>query len=133
MLSSKKITCTRLDGTTVEITVKALPISQIDQFIDAQGNPAGCLTLTTGLTEEEQDQLIGESSFALLEAADELNDPLAQRWMKRQTALIQRMRDAKAKLGLGDSKTSSPNSSSVDVPPTGTPPKASPGQGPNVS
>lgn len=132
MLHQKPITCTRLDGTTVEITVRALPLSQIEKFLDCQGDPAAALTLTTGLTEAEQDALIGSSSFALLEVADELNDPLARRWMDRQTVLIQRLKEARAKLGPAPLPTPSPSSSSSAVPPTGIPPKSSPSPAPSV-
>jgi len=117
MLTHKTIQCQLLDGTPVEVTVKALPISQMEAFLTVQGDVSAVVQITTGL---DPDTFHPASALDIADAADELNDPLAARLLKRGQALLARY----APPTPTPSRTSSPTSLPPAALQPGTPPKA---------
>lgn len=115
MLHQKSVPIITKKGESFRVFVRALPLSQIEEFLGKQGDFKALLDLTVDLTQLYTDDgtetkreipltekdIISASTLALLEAADELNDPFGRRWMERQRALIQRAREATQKLADG--------------------------------
>lgn len=116
MLTQKTIKITLADGTPSEVTVEALPLSKIEEFLTVQGDAAAVVKLTTG---HDADEFHAASALDIVDAADELNDPLATRLLKRGQALLARYQPSPT-----PSPTSSRTSSPPAAPHAGTPPKA---------
>jgi hypothetical protein len=117
MLTHKSLPCHLLDGTPVEVIVKALPISRMETFLEVQGDVAAIVQLCTG---RNADEFHPASALDIADAADELNDPLAARLLKRGQALLARY----APPTPTPSRTSSPTSLPPAALQPGTPPKS---------
>jgi len=117
MLHQKPITATRLDGSTFEVIVRALPLSRMEEFLTIQGDAAAVVKLTTG---HDADEFHPASALDIVDAADELNDPLATRLLKRGQALLARY----ATPSPSPSPTSSRSSLPPAAPQAGTKPNA---------
>ena len=69
-----------LNGNPVEVRVNALPISKMETFLELQGDVAAVVQLVTGRNADEFHPAL---ALDIVDAADELNDPLAARLLKR--------------------------------------------------
>lgn len=121
MLTHKTLQCQRLDGTPVEVRVNALPLSKMEEFLNAVGEPYDVVKLTTSIT--NPDELFAGSVMDIDEAAQELNNPLVDRLLKRTQATTAYMRQFIPVEKPTPSRTSSPTSSPTAAQTTGTAPK----------
>lgn len=112
-MTHKTLTVQLLTGTIETVTVKALPITMMEKFLAAQGDPAAVIQLCSDANPEA---ITAASALDIIEAADELNDPLAQRLLARQEAIIARYEQPKKSTRF---PTSSPTSSPTALPPVG--------------
>lgn len=117
MLTHKTITGHDLNGNPVEVRVNALPISKMETFLELQGDVAAVVQLVTGRNADEFHPAL---ALDIVDAADELNDPLAARLLKRGQALLARY----APPTPTPSRTSSPTSLPLGAPQAGTKPNA---------
>jgi len=115
MLTHKLITGQSLDGTPVEVRVNALPLTLMEAYLAAEFDVAAVITLTTG---QDPATLHPDTALAVVEAAEELNSPFAERLLARAQKLKARYEQPET-----PSRTSSPTSSVPVARPTGTPPK----------
>lgn len=124
MLNHKDIPVTCHDGTTGTIRVKALPLNKLEVFILNQHDAAAVLGLCV---ESDITSVTTDSQLDLVAAADELNDPLARRFLSRQEALAKRFLETAS---AAESPKSSPISLPVGVVQRGSLPPISPGPKP---
>ena len=124
MLTHKDTPVTYRDGTTGTARVNALPLSKLEEFICKQHDPDVVLSLCV---DGDITSLTTESQLDLVAVADELNDPLARRFLSRQEALVSRYEQ---KANPAPSPTSPPASLPVGVVKRGTLPPLSPGPKP---
>jgi predicted DNA-binding transcriptional regulator YafY len=117
MLTHKLITGQTLDGEPVEVRVNALPLTLMEAYLAAEFEAGAVITLTTGV---DPATLHPDTALAVVEAAEELNSPFAERLLARAQKLKARYEQSKPT----PSPTSSRTSSVPAAPPTGTAPKA---------
>lgn len=115
MLTHKTLTVTLAKGEITTVDVKALPLSKMEEFLTVQGDAAAVIKLTTG---HDADDFHPASALDIADAADELNDPLAARLLKRGQALLARYQVA--------SPSPSPTSSRSSLPPAAPQPGSKP-------
>lgn len=118
MLHQKTIPCTRLDGTTVEITVRALPLSRIEAYLMAEPDPVAVVKLCT---DADPETLHPGSTLAIADVAEELNSPFGERLLARAKRLNDRYEQPQPP--ATPSPKSPLTSSPSDARPVGTTPK----------
>lgn len=117
MLTHKLINGHDLDGNPVEVRVNALPLTLMEAYLAAEFDAGAVITLTTG---QDPATLHPDTALAIVEAAEELNSPFAERLLVRAKKLQARYDQPK----VTPLPTSLRTSSVPVAPPTGTPPKA---------
>ncbi len=118
MLHQKTITVTTLNGETQEVTVRALPLSKLEEYLIAEVDPVAVCRLCT---DADPDKLHPGSVLDIADAAEGLNSPFVERLLARG----KRLNDLWKQPGTASpSPTSSPTLSPPDAPQAGTPPKA---------
>lgn len=118
MLHAKTIHCTRLDGTTAEVTVRALPLSRIEAYLVAEPDPVAVVKLCT---DADPETLHPGSTLEIADVAEELNSPFGERLLARAKRLNERY-DEQPKAPVTPSPKSPLTSSPADAPPIGATP-----------
>lgn len=123
MLTHKTLTVTLANGQTETVDVRALPLSKMEEFLGAVGDPYEVVKLTTPYA--DPDCLHAWSVLDIDEAAQELNNPLVDRLLKRTQATHGFLRPhMPATPSPSPSPTSSRSSSPPAAPQPGTKPSA---------
>jgi hypothetical protein len=87
VLGSHKVIVTRLDGTTQEVTVRALRMRDFPTYFDLRSSPDGFAGLAELLASQPSgwaDQLEDASVYRICDVGEELNFSRAVGWKERQ-------------------------------------------------
>jgi hypothetical protein len=100
LLGGRKETLTLSDGTSVEVFVRQLPVSQMDRYLKAQDSEAELIRVACVLEDAKEipadfaDRLLGPGLEQLVNAIEEVNSDFFSRWLARQSQRMERMAKA---------------------------------------
>lgn len=93
IFGDREVAVTKLDGSTATIIVKQVPFSQIRAYQKAENaddDGLSILRMVTGLDQSALSEISAASMFALLDASEAVNGPLARKSEARETAKTMR-------------------------------------------
>ncbi|WP_043586668.1 hypothetical protein [Geminisphaera colitermitum] len=79
---------TMIGGNTEPLTIRLIPIRQMDEYLFRYEDIVGLVALATGKEPEFFDGMDEESLYALNRRVRELNDPRFDRWVSEKAATV---------------------------------------------